>query len=404
MEAVREEREGFDRSLLGITIFLLVLGLIVVLDASYSRAMHSKSTGYDLFFYFKKQSIWVILSLFVLVVAMNKPYWHLRDWRFWLLGTSLSVLCLVLVLIPGIGIEVNGSRRWLGAGPLRFQPSEFAKIMLVIFLARYSDYWRGRITHLWKGFVPPVLMVMLIGGLIAKEDLGTAITTIVTGVLMIYMMGAQKKHVGGLFLLALMAGVGFVLAEPYRLDRVHAWLSLVFNPLGDHRGVAYQPAQGLIAVGSGGVWGKGIMAGTAKHLYLPAEHTDYIFATIGEETGLIGTIAFLGLFAWLIVRGLTVSHRTRDWFGSLVAAGLTTLIGVQALLNMAVVTGLVPCTGVPLPFISYGGSSVLFTTLAVAIVLNISQYPNHSAITREREGRADRADGWRHRRAHLSGA
>jgi cell division protein FtsW len=396
------QRQHFDRRLFGLTLFLMAIGTVIILDASFARALQSKGSGYDPYFFFKRQAMWVCLAGAVLAVGINRPYWLLRDWKYWLLGPVISITLLVLVLIPHIGIEVNGARRWLGFGPVRFQPSEFAKITVVLFLARYSEFWRGRISHLVKGFIPPVLMVLLVGALVAKEDLGTAITIITTGMLMIYMMGARPRHMVGLVGVAVLAGIGFILIEPYRLERISAWLDLIFRPLANHDGTAYQPAQGLIAVGSGGVWGKGIGFGTAKHLYLPAEHTDYIFATVGEETGLIGTLFILGVFGAIVVFGLTVAHRTRDWFGSMVAAGMTSMIGVQALLNIAVVIGLLPCTGVPLPFISYGGSSVVFTTLAVAIVLNISQYPNYSGEAKAREPREDRADGWRHRRAHLS--
>ena len=401
MEAVRE-RENFDKGLLVVTIFLLLIGTVVVLDASYARALHSKFTGNDAYFYFKRQALWAAVSLAVLLVSMHYPYWKLR--RFWFVGLVVALVLLVAVMVPGIGREVNGSRRWLGVGPAAFQPSEFAKIALVLFLARFSDVWRSRICHFWKGFVPAVLAVGAVGGLVAKEDLGTAITIVCTGLVMIFMMGSRPKHMLGLMGVALAGGVVLVMSEHYRLLRVQAWLDLVFRPLQIHDGPAYQPFQGLLALGSGGIWGLGIMQGKAKHLYLPAEHTDYIFATIGEETGLWGCLLLLSLFAWLAIRGLTVAHRTRDWFGSLTAAGLTAIIAIQAILNIAVVTCLVPCTGVPLPFISYGGSSLVFTTLAVGIVLNISQFPNRAAAELQgRQPRESRADGWRHRRPHLSG-
>jgi cell division protein FtsW len=402
METARE-RESYDWLLLALTIFLLILGTTVVLDASFARALQSEATNKDAFFFFKKQLRGVIFACVALYIGLRTPYWKLKNWRYWGLGTVIAIVLLVLVLIPGIGKEVNGSRRWLGAGPFQFQPSEFAKIAMVLFLARYSDLWRGRIRHLTKGFIPPVLMVVAIGGLVAKEDLGTAITIVGTGLLMIFAMGARPTHFFGLIVLALLAGVGLILAEPYRLERIQAWVDLIIHPVKVHSGPAYQPAQGLIALGSGGLAGQGIMRGSAKHMYLPAEHTDYIYATIGEEAGLLGCLLVLICFAVLVIRGLTIAHRTRDWFGSLLAGGLTALIGIQAFLNIAVVTGLVPCTGVPLPFISYGGTSVVFTALAVGIILNVSQYPNGSAAeAKERETGESRADGWRNRRAHLS--
>lgn len=398
MEAVKT-RESYDIKLLLATLVLLFLGLAIVLDASFPRAQLS---GNDPYFFFKRQAMWAGIAMVSLFIGMRVPYWSFK--KLWFIGIAVSGVLLIAVLIPGIGIEVNGSRRWLGFGLMRFQPSEFAKIALVIFLARYAELWRGRITHLTKGFLPPVAVVFFIGALIAKEDLGTAITTIGAGLLMIFMMGARGKHMFGLVLTALAGGVGFLILEPYRIKRVIGWLDLIVHPLVRHDEVNYQPWQGLVALGSGGVRGHGIGQGVAKFMYLPAEHTDYIFATIGEEAGLIGALLLLALFGWLVVRGLTVAHRTRDWFGSLMAAGLTAMIGIQAVLNIAVVTCLVPCTGVPLPFISYGGSSLVFTTLALGIVLNISQYPNRvAAEAKARQAHESRPDGWGHRRAHLSG-
>lgn len=403
MEAVseRDGRENYDWWLFGVTLVLVILGMAIVLEASSARAFQSGSLRHDMLYFFKRQVMWGIAALGTLWLGMRTPYWRLR--RFWLIGVAAAVTLLILVMIPHVGIEVNGARRWLGFGFMRLQPSEFAKIALVLFLARYSDLWRGRITHLSKGFIPAALVVFMIGGLVAKEDLGTAITIITTGLLMIFMMGAKREHMAGLVLVALLVGVGFLLHEPYRMKRVWAWLSLIFNPLAIHDGPEYQPWLGLIALGSGGISGQGIGRGSVRHSYLPAEHTDYIFATMGEEVGLLGCLLLLGGFAVLIIRGLTVAHRSRDWFGSLVAAGFTAMIGIQAVLNIAVVTCLVPCTGVPLPFISYGGSSLLFTALAVGIVLNISQYPHlPAAEIKEKSPHESRADGWRNGRAHLS--
>lgn len=398
MEAVRE-RTAYDRWLLWLTLSLMIAGAVAVLIASQARAQQAAFTGHDEFYFFKRQAVYALLAAGALYAGLAVPYWRWK--RFWAAGLGLAIALLVLVLF--VGREANGAKRWLGVGPLSFQPSEFAKLALVLFLAQYSNLWRGRIAHFWKGFLPPVLATGLVGVLVAKEDLGTAVVILVTGTLMIYMAGARTRHLIGLAVLGAVGAVGLVAVEPYRIQRIVAWLNLMARPMVVHDGAAYQPAQGLIALGSGGVWGRGLMHGIAKHLYLPAEHTDYIFATLGEEVGLVGCLALLLAMAMLIVRGLTIAHRTRDWFGSLVAAGITTMIGVQALLNIAVVTGLVPCTGVPLPFISYGGTSLLFTGAAMGIVLNISQHPGGPAQpVRVRKVRESTADGWRHRRAHLS--
>jgi cell division protein FtsW len=395
-----EKREaGPDRWLLLTAVSLVFLGVFVVFDASYARAGQSTGTGNNPFFYLNRQALWAALSLGALWLGMCFPYQHYRRVAHWGLGLSLFLLVAVLF----VGISVNGSKRWLGFGLLRFQPSELAKIAVVIALAAYSDAFRTRIREL-KGFVLPVGVLLVVGALVAKEDLGTAISLVLTGLIVLYLGGARPAHMGALLAGAVAVGVGFVMIEPYRLDRVRAWL----DPWGHYNGPGYQPVHGLLALGSGGFFGKGIALGTQKFLYLPAEHTDYIFATIGEEFGLIGSAALLAAFFLLVVRGLTVAHRTQDWFGSLLAAGLTAMLGVQAVLNVAVVTSSIPATGVPLPFISYGGSSLVFTTLAAGIILNVSQNacaraPLGQPVEEEEWGVEGRRHRWRNRWAHLSG-
>lgn len=400
MTVTTKPTAAFDRFFFLPMVLLLLLGAVIVLDASYARAYQSFD---DELYFFKRQLMWTGISLLALAAAMHFPYWHLRKlWPIALLG---AIVLLVLVLIPGIGVEVNGARRWLRFGGVTLQPSEVAKVTLVLVLACYGDAFRRGIRSP-VGFAVAVGITGLLTMLVAVEDLGTAITLAVTGMIMIFAMGARKRHLAVLLATAVAVGVALVVVKPYRMERVTGWLDLVFNPLKVHSGAAYQPAQGLIALGSGGITGNGIGAGYAKFLYLPAEHTDYIFATIGEEIGLVGCLVLLALFGGLVLRGLHIAFLTRDRFGSLLATGFTMLVGVQTALNIAVVTGLIPCTGVPLPFISYGGSSVLFTTIAMGVVLNISRYPGRAGVAerqhRKERPRARSTDGWRHRRPHLS--
>jgi len=392
VEVAREREATYDWWLFGVTVFLILLGVGVVLDTSFARALQGQQDEWAMS---KRQGMWAVIALITLGMSMRTPYYRLR--KYWFVGLMIAVVLLALVLIPGIGTKVNGARRWIKFGPVLFQPSEFAKIVLVFCLAAYSEICKGQIRKFFKGLLPALLVVFAISVLVAKEDLGTSITIMTTGLLMLFMMGARPAHMFGLILLAGAGGVVAILVEPFRMERIWAWL----DPLNHATGVGYQPAQGLIALGSGGVWGKGIGRGVAKHMYLPAEHTDYIFATIGEEAGLMGCLALVGVFAFLVIRGLTVAHRSKDRFGSLIAAGLTCIIGVQAMLNIAVVTALVPCTGVPLPFISYGGSSLVFTTLAVGIILSVSQHSDYG-IKEARQSRESPADRRGHRRAHLS--
>jgi cell division protein FtsW len=404
--ASARERDHHDLYLLVSTLILMGLGLVFVLDASYSRALQSKEFSYDAFYFFKRQTMAAVIAVTTLLAAMRFPYWRLKQTRFWFFGLLATAALLVVVLKAGV--DANGARRWLGIGPVRFQPSELAKLTLVIFLARYSDLWRGRIRHLTKGFLPAVVVVMAVGLLVAKEDLGTSISIVGTGIVMIGLMGARWQHMGSLILAAVAAAGALILHESYRVDRIKSWYALLTHPLAIFHGDEYQQSLGLIALGSGGLTGQGIMRGSTKHLYLPAEYTDYILATIGEEIGLVGCLVLLGLLAYVVVSGLTIAHRTRDWFGCLLAAGLSCGIGIQSVLNIGVVTGVLPCTGVPLPFISFGGSSLVFTAAAVGIIMNVAAHPEGSGLrTRRPRGEkpvdADRTDGGWDRRTYLSG-
>ena len=360
-----------DWWLLTTCLGLLFLGVFIVFDASYPRAGQAASTGRDMLFYLKRQALWAGLALGALALGMRLSYWRLRNW--WGVLTVVSVVLLVVVLIPGIGIQVNGARRWLGVGQARFQPSELAKIALVVFLASYGARRRSAIRDPIHGLGPALGVMAVLGALVAYQDLGTAVSMVFTGFLLVYMAGARKRHLAVLLLAGAFCFGVFVLHKRSRRERVTAFM----NPFAEksYHGAGYQPAHSLIALGSGGWTGSGIGLGRQKFLYLPAEHTDYIFSTIGEEMGLAGTICVLAAFVLLVIRGITIAHRTRDRFGSLLAAGLTSMIGVQALMNVAVVTSSVPATGVPLPFISYGGSSLLFVTLAVGMILNVSAVP-----------------------------
>jgi cell division protein FtsW len=367
-----------DWWLLFAAVAMLCVGIFIVFDASYARAALASATGNDAFFYLKRQLLWGVLSIMALLLGMRIRYWRLRAW--WLPILVMATVLVTVVLVPGIGIEVNGSRRWLGYGPLRLQPSELAKLALVIYIASYASVRKTRLRNFFYGLAPILAVMGLIGVLVAKEDLGTAVSTMLTGLIMTYVGGARKRHLGILCLLCAVAFSAFVFHKEYRKQRVVAFMS----PWDYYNGAGYQPAHSLVALGSGGLTGQGIARGRQKYLYLPAEHTDYIFATIGEEMGLIGSLLLLVGFAFLIGRGLSIAHRTKDRFGSLLAVGLTSMMAVQAIMNIAVVTSSVPATGVPLPFISYGGSSLIFTMLAVGLILNVSQYPEAAETGRTR--------------------
>jgi cell division protein FtsW len=362
-----------DWWLLLAAVALLFLGVFIVFDSSYARASQSAVTGRDSFYFLKRQALWAVLSLIALAIAMRLPYWRLA--RYWPAFLVVAVVSLVLVLIPGIGLERNGSRRWLGYGMFTVQPAEFAKLAMILFIAAYAAVRKASVKDPIYGLAPILFVVSVLGGLVAIEDLGTGASMAFTGLLMVYLAGARKRHLGAFCLVGLLAFAVFVSHKEYRLQRVKAFI----NPWEYYHGAGYQPAQSLVALGSGGWTGKGIARGNQKFLYLPAEHTDYIFATVGEEMGLVGSVGLLAGLCFLVIRGLTVAHRTNDRFGSMVAAGSSCMIAVQSIMNVAVVTSSMPATGVPLPFISYGGSALVFTMISVGILLNVSQHPNGRA-------------------------
>jgi cell division protein FtsW len=361
-------RQPMDSLLLWLTFLLLGVGIVSVYDASYAIAVE-KLHG-DSFHFVKMQAAWAVVGLFVLWGATRLPYWKLKSVA--VIGISLAIFLLLAVLIPHIGIPINGARRWLGHGQVRFQPSELAKLALVLYLARILAGSLKIKTQPKQGLLPALGVIGLLAALIAKEpDLGTALVLSMTGLVMLFLAGARPAHLGSIIGTAAVAVALFIAFEPYRARRITAFL----DPKADQYHTGYQVWHALIALGSGGVGGMGLGEGREK-LFIPEPRTDFIFPVIAEEWGLIGTLALVALFVFVAARGFGIAYRTRDPFGALLAAGITTLISVQALINMAVATASIPDTGVPLPFISYGGSSLVLMMLGIGILLNISSYPD----------------------------
>ncbi len=361
-------RQPMDGLLLWLTFLLLGIGIVSVYDASYAIAVE-KLHG-DSFHFVKMQAGWACVGLLALLGATRMPYWKWKNVA--LIGLALAVFLLLAVLIPHVGIVVNHARRWLGHGQVRFQPSELAKLALVLYLARVLAGSLKIRNAPKQGLLPPLAVIGILAALIAKEpDLGTALVLSMTGLVMLFLAGARPAHLGIIFGAAAVAVALFVAFEPYRAHRITAFL----NPKADQYATGYQVWHALIALGSGGVGGMGLGEGREK-LFIPEPRTDFIFPVIAEEWGLIGTLALVALFVFVAARGFGIAYRTRDPFGALLAAGITTLISVQALINMAVATASIPDTGVPLPFISYGGSSLVLMMLGIGILLNISCYPN----------------------------
>jgi cell division protein FtsW len=353
-----------DRALLLAVGALTAFGLVMVFSASEVQGwlwFHNAA------YYFERQLMWLALGVILLFAGASLDYHRLRPLAMPL--AVVTVVLMVLVLLPHFGVEVNGARRWLRLGPLQMQPAELAKIAAIVFMALWLERHRDRLSSLENGVVPFLALLGLTVLLVILErDLGT--TLIVAGILLAQFLvaGGRKRHVLLLALIMALCVYLFIRMEPYRLHRILAFV----DPWSDPLNTGFQAIQSVVALGSGGFAGLGLGHSIQKYQWLPFAHTDFIFAIVGEETGLLGTSAVLGLFGLFAYRGYRVALKAPDAFGSLLACGVTTWIALQALINIAAVTVTLPTTGIPLPFISYGGSSLAITLLAVGILINVS--------------------------------
>lgn len=345
---------------------LLSIGIVMVFSSSSVTAYQEMG---DAYYYLKRQSMWAAIGMAALVVCMNIDY---HVWEH--LAGIVMILCigaLALVLVPGVGHLVAGSRRWIGFGSFRVQPSEFTKLGLVIYLASYYAKAAGAVKSFVKGTVVPLGIAGLCAMLVLLEpDLGTAIDVLGIAWLVMMIAGVPWSILGGLVAAAVPAMLLYAKNDPVRLRRLTSFL----DPWADARDSGFHIIQSLLAIGSGGPFGVGLGMSRQKFQYLPEQHTDFIFAIIGEELGLLGTGLVVFLYAVLGARGFRASFRAPDAFGSLLAAGITCMITLQAAMNIAVVTGSMPITGITLPLISSGGSSLLPMLAGVGILLNISRH------------------------------
>lgn len=356
-----EQKSTPDILIFVIAVILMGIGLTMIYSAS------AVQSG---FHFLLRQLQWSVIGIIGMIFFMNFDYHRYRKFAGLLL--IISVMALLLVLVPGIGIVVNGSRRWLGFGSFRFQPSDIAKFALVIYIAHYLALRGEKMRTQLKSLIIPLAVMGIVCVLVLVEDLGTAVTMAGTVLIMLFTAGAPIWALGTLCLMALPASIFFIFSPEYeyRRNRILSFL----NPWQDPLGTGYHIIQSLYALGSGGLFGMGLGQSRQKYYYLPEPNTDFIFAVIGEELGLIGTALIVFLFFLLAWRGLQIAMKCEDLFGSLLAVGLTCMIILQAVINIAVVTGSMPVTGITLPFISYGGSSLCIMLSAVGILLNISRY------------------------------
>ncbi|MCK8827140.1 stage V sporulation protein E [Natroniella acetigena] len=349
-------------------VIIVLLGIGVAMVFSATSILAYQRFG-DSFHYFKRQLGWSVLGITAMATFMNIDYHRYLKWAPKIL--LISVISLILVLIPGVGHVIGGSRRWFIILGLRLQPSEIAKVALVIYLARYLSLKNNRIKNFFKGLLPPLMILGVVFLLILLEpDLGTAATIAGTAVVMLIAAGASYLHLGSLVAMGIPGLLYMIISEPYRRDRLLAFL----DPWQDPLDTGFHIIQSLYALGSGGLFGMGLGRSRQKFFYLPEPGTDFIFAVLGEELGFIGTFIIVALFFLFAWRGLQIALYAQDLFGSILAVGITTMITLQAVINIGVVTGSMPVTGITLPFISYGGSSLVIMLSGVGILLNISRF------------------------------
>jgi cell division protein FtsW len=355
---------SYDLPLIGVVLVLTLVGIAMVFSASGIRAL---DTVDDPRYYLAWQSLWAVIGIAGMLAAMRIDYHRYRTVAVPLL--VLVVALLVLVLIPAVGVRVGGAARWLRFGSIGLQPAELAKLVLIIYLAAWLGSRRETIARP-AVLVPFFLVTALLGALVVAEpDLGTAIVILAIAMTMYFIAGARLRVFAALAGLAAVVTAAIAVAEPYRLARLTTFL----DPWSDPQKSGFQTIQSLYGLALGGLFGEGLGAGREKFGYLPAPYTDSIFAVLGDELGLAGTLLVIVLFFVVAYRGTVIALRARDPMGSLLAAGITTWLVFQAWVNMAVVASLVPMTGITLPFISYGGSSLCVGLIAVGILLNVGR-------------------------------
>ncbi|RIX59335.1 stage V sporulation protein E [Paenibacillus nanensis] len=359
-------RSAPDIWLLSAIGLILAIGLVMVYSASAVLAFHEFG---DRFYYVKRQLLFAALGVGALLFTMNA---HYSVWKKW--AKIALIVCfglLVIVLIPGVGVVRGGARSWLGISSFGIQPSEFMKLAMILFLSKWLSEKQQTITHFTKGLLPPLGLVFLAFGMIMLQpDLGTGTVMVGASLILIFTAGMRMAHLGAFALIGVVGLVGLVIAAPYRMARITSFL----DPWSDPLGGGYQIIQSLFAIGPGGLVGLGLGMSRQKFSYLPEPQTDFIFSILAEELGFIGGATLILLFLVVVWRGIRAAIAAPDTFGSFLAVGITGIIGVQVLINIGVVIGMMPVTGITLPLVSYGGSSLTLLLTALGILLNISRY------------------------------
>lgn len=352
-----KQKPSIDRNLFILVIVFVFVGLIAIADASAPQALNTYG---DKFYLFKQQLMWAGVGIVALFVTskINYKFWERVATPFFL----LSVLLLMVVLLPHLGFKALGARRWIDTGIVNFQPSELIKLSLAFFLAKVASKNKNTISY----FLPVVIVAALI---MLQPDLGTTLIVATIGLSQIFISSVNLLYFIGGLLIAGLGTVGLIFVSPYRKERLLTFLQTERDPLG----ASYHIRQVLLGLGSGGLFGVGLGASRQKYLFLPESSTDSIFAVIAEELGLVGAICIIFLFVFFVYKGFMIAKNAPDTFSKVLATGITAWIGGQAFLNIASMVALVPLTGIPLPFISYGGSSLVMILISCGILLNISK-------------------------------
>ncbi|KNY24943.1 putative lipid II flippase FtsW [Pseudobacteroides cellulosolvens] len=366
-------KRPFDFWIFISVLMLLSIGLIMLFSASYPSA-YSYHKG-NAYYFVERQILFAIVGVIGMLIISRIDYHKLGKISPILFVASLVLL--VLVRIPGIGTKLNGAYRWIFIGPLSFQPSELLKISMILFFSYSLSKRKDDLKYFFKGLFPYLILIGLFSGLLLIEPhLSCTVLVVIVATIILFCAGAKIKH----FVLLGMPAIGAFIVAITTMEHARKRLTTFLHPMEDKQGDSWQIIQSLYAIGSGKLFGKGLGKGMQKHLYLPEPYNDFIFAVIAEELGFIGVVAILMLFFVFIWRGIKVAINTPDVFGSLVAIGLTSLIGMQVVINVAVVTSSIPATGIALPFFSSGGTSLTFMLCSIGILLNISKQANYERI------------------------
>ena len=358
------QHKGFDSILLIATLILVGIGIVMVYSAS---AIIAEDRFNNEYFFLKRQVVFALISIVTMFIVTKIDHQLYKRTAYAILG--ISILSLILVLVPGIGSKIGGSTRWFRIATISIQPSEFAKLGLIIYLAYSLSKKEKGIKTFTVGVLPHLIITGIFFLLIIRQpDMGTALCIGAIMFTMLFTSGVRLSHLSLIVIAASPLIYFLIINKAYRLER---W-TVFLNPWKDPTGSGFQVIQSLYAFGSGGIFGQGLGDGKQKLFYLPEPHTDFIFSVIGEELGLIGVLIVIGIFLVFIYRGIMIAIRSSDPFSIYLALGITTLIGLQAITHLGVTMGLLPTKGIPLPYISYGGSSLLTNMIGLGILLNIS--------------------------------